>query len=393
MNTTNINKLKLLLLSLQNRFIENNDLLNHIQFSFKSGVKTFSGKAYPDNLKLIYCFNNNKELISIENFLNLILKECINYDSLSLQYVERCETLLFECNDKNVTVKNVESSNNVHEYCNNLNVKNEKQLPTNNSLNQNINPNEIDLLKQLGIANDSGKIKKEKVKKYKEIMQFINHIDSALTLFPNNKIVNILDHACGKSYLLFILNYYLTEIKKRKCYYIGIDNSETVINSYKSIANNLNYRNMDFMCCNKDTFKYNKEINIVTSINGSHIDTDMALAFGIELEAEVILSVPSYNCETSSQYSYTPLKSILQHNVLKSKMDDVIIDGMRALMLKAKGYNVSISNFEPSTQATKNVVIKAVKEADENTEALNEYMSLMSLLNIYPKLYELLNSW
>lgn len=391
MNTSNINKLKLLLLSLQNRFIENNDLFNHIEFSFKSGTKIFSGKAYPDNLKLIYCFNNNKELISIENFLNLILKECINYDSLSLQYVERGETLLFECNDKNVTVKNIESSNNTHEYCNN--VKNEKQLSTNNSLNQNININEINLLKQLGIANDSGKIKKEKIKKYKEIMQFINHIDSALTNFPNNKIINILDYACGKSYLLFALNYYLTEVKKRKCYYIGINDSQTIINSYKAIANNLNYRNMDFICCNKDTFKYNREINIITSINDSSIDTDMALALGIQLECEVILAVPSYNYETSSQYSYTPLKSILQHNVLKSKMDDVIIDGMRALMLKAKGYNVSISNFEQSAQTQKSVVIKAAKETDENTEALNEYMSLMSLLNIYPKLYELLSSW
>lgn len=391
MNTSNINKLKLLLLSLQNRFIENNDLFNHIEFSFKSGTRIFSGKAYPNNLKLIYCFNNNKELISIEDFLNLILKECINYDSLSLQYVERVETLLFECNDKNVTVKNIESSINTHEYCNNI--KNEKQLSTNNSLNQNININEINLLKQLGIANDSGKIKKEKFKKYKEIMQFINHIDSALTNFPNNKIINILDYACGKSYLLFALNYYLTEVKKRKCYYIGIDDSQTIINSYKAMANNLNYRNMDFICCNKDTFKYNREINIITSINDSSIDTDMALALGIQLECEVILAVPSYNCETSSQYSYTPLKSILQHNVLKSKMDDVIIDGMRALMLKAKGYNVSISNFEQSTKTQKSVVIKAVKETDENTEALNEYMSLMSLLNIYPKLYELLSSW
>lgn len=391
MNTSNINKLKLLLLSLQNRFIENNDLFNHIEFSFKSGTRIFSGKAYPDNLKLIYCFNNNKELISIEDFLNLILKECINYDSLSLQYVERGETLLFECNDKNVTVKNIESSSNTHEYCNN--VKNEKQLSTNNSLNQNININEINLLKQLGIANDSGKIKKEKIKKYKEIMQFINHIDSALTNFPNNKIINILDYACGKSYLLFALNYYLTEVKKRKCYYIGIDDSQTIINSYKAIANNLNYRNMDFICCNKDTFKYNREINIITSINDSSIDTDMALALGIQLECEIILAVPSYNCETSSQYSYAPLKSILQHNVLKSKMDDVIIDGMRALMLKAKGYNVSISNFEQSIKTQKSVVIKAVKETNENTEALNEYMSLMSLLNIYPKLYELLNSW
>ena len=391
MNTSNINKLKLLLLSLQNRFIENNDLFNHIEFSFKSGTRIFSGKAYPNNLKLIYCFNNNKELISIEDFLNLILKECINYDSLSLQYVERGETLLFECNDKNVTVKNIESSNNTHEYCNN--VINEKQLSTNNSLNQNININEINLLKQLGIANDSGKIKKEKIKKYKEIMQFINHIDSALTNFPNNKIINILDYACGKSYLLFALNYYLTEVKKRKCYYIGIDDSQTIINSYKAMANNLNYRNMDFICCNKDTFKYNREINIITSINDSSIDTDMALALGIQLECEVILAVPSYNCEASSQYSYTPLKSILQHNVLKSKMDDVIIDGMRALMLKAKGYNVSISNFEQSAHTQKSVVIKAVKETDENTEALNEYMSLMSLLNIYPKLYELLISW
>ena len=39
----------------------------------------------------------------------------------------------------------------------------------------------------------------------------------------------IFDAACGKSYLSFVMNFYLKEILKKKCHFIGVDYSETVI--------------------------------------------------------------------------------------------------------------------------------------------------------------------
>ncbi|WP_309353593.1 methyltransferase [Clostridium acetobutylicum] len=47
--------------------------------------------------------------------------------------------------------------------------------------------------------------------------------------------------------MTFALNYYLTEVKKVKCSFIGIDISEAVIQKSKSIAQTLGYRNMDFL--------------------------------------------------------------------------------------------------------------------------------------------------
>ena len=38
-------------------------------------------------------------------------------------------------------------------------------------------------------------------------------------------------------------------------------------------------------------------------------------------------------------------------------------------------------------------MIRAIKTADENDKAMDEYISLMSSLNVYPALYSFLNEW
>ena len=91
-----------------------------------------------------------------------------------------------------------------------------------------------------------GKIKNDRIRKYNQIDHYVELLEGVLDKLPQNQIVNILDCGCGKSYLSFVLNYYLTEVKKKKCHFIGLDYSEEVIDSSKKMAENLNYRNMEF---------------------------------------------------------------------------------------------------------------------------------------------------
>ncbi|EET84381.1 SAM dependent methyltransferase [Clostridium carboxidivorans P7] len=76
------------------------------------------------------------------------------------------------------------------------------------------------------------KIKNDKIRKYNQIDHYVELFDEMLTKLPRNKVINILDCGCGKSYLSFVLNYYLTEVKKVKCHFIGLDYKESVIETY-----------------------------------------------------------------------------------------------------------------------------------------------------------------
>lgn len=397
MNKNNINKLNLFFMGLQNRFNENISIFKHINVEFVSGLKSFKGEATLNGAELTYNFNGVTKKLSIENFFHNILEQCLNYEGLSLTYSERGEVLLITADNKNVTMKTIDVGNsNFTNEDNKIKKETMHNVSTSTLLNRNyyIKVGEADnLLKEIGIMSKEGKIKNDKIRKYNQIDHYVELLEGILDELPKNKVINILDCGCGKSYLSFVLNYYLTEVKKRKCHFIGLDYSETVIETSKNMAKNLGYRNMEFHAVDIKDYNPDKKINVVISLHACDTATDMALALGIKIESDIIIAVPCCHREILNQYSYSPFKSILDHGVLKARMADILTDGMRSLMLKAKGYKVSVVEYISPLETPKNLMIRAIKEKDEDMDAMSEYMSMMSSLNVYPALYDFLNQW
>lgn len=397
MNKNNINKLNLFFMGLQSRFNENISIFKHINVEFVSGLKSFKGEATLDGINLVYNFNGVTKKLSIESFFHNILEQCLNYEGLSLTYSERGEVLLITADNKNVTMKTIDVGNSNFTNENNK-IKKEPihNVNTSTLLNRNyyIKVGEADaLLKEIGIMSKESKIKNDKIRKYNQIDHYVELLECILDELPKNNVINILDCGCGKSYLSFVLNYYLTEVKKRKCHFIGLDHSESVIESSKNMAKNLGYRNMEFHAVDIKDYNPSKRINVVISLHACDTATDMALALGIKIESDIIIAVPCCHRELLNQYSYPPFKSILEHGVFKARMADILTDGMRALMLKAKGYKVSVVEYISPLETPKNLMIRAVKENEENLDAMNEYINMMSSLNVYPALYDFLNQW
>jgi len=95
---------------------------------------------------------------------------------------------------------------------------------------------------------ENGKIKNDMIRKYNQIDHFVELLEPMLKeLAKSRNELKIVDCACGKSYLSFVLNYYLKEVMKINCRFTGIDIKEGVIVSSKAIAEKLGYRNMNFV--------------------------------------------------------------------------------------------------------------------------------------------------
>ena len=73
-------------------------------------------------------------------------------------------------------------------------------------------------------------------------------------------------------------------------------------------------------------------------------------------------------------------------------MADILTDGMRTLMLEAQGYEVSVVEYISPLETPKNLMIRAIKTKDEDPASMDEYMSLMGSLNVYPALYSYLTN-
>lgn len=397
MNKQNIGKIKLFLIGLENRFSENSSIFKDIHVVYKSGLKEFKGVGSYNEENISYNFNGKTENYTLSELWNRVTKEAENYDEVSILYRERGTDILITGDNKNVKMQNKEvpedstiiSSNETKE----TSPANHSQ-ETSTLLNRDyyIKVGKADaLLKEIGIMSKDGKIKNNKIRKYNQIDHYVELLEGVLDSLPKNKVITILDCGCGKSYLTFVLNYYLTEIKRRKCKFIGLDISEGVINSSKEMAKNLGYRNMEFHAIDIKMYKPKEKINVVMSLHACDTATDMALALGIKLESDCIIAVPCCHRQMLSQYNYEPFEGITKHGILKARLADVLTDGMRSMMLEAKGYDVSVVEYISPLETPKNLMIRALKTSDENYDLMSDYLNLMSSLNVYPALYEFLN--
>lgn len=388
MNKQSINKLNLFFLGLQNRFNENNLIFKGIYVTFSTGLKEFKGVGKLENNKIKYNFNGRTDYFTIDDIFKKISEDAAIYDNLSLIYKERGTDILITADNKNVKMTNTENKSEEIQASHN-------SLETSSLLNRDyyIKVGKADaLLKEIGIMTQDGKIKNDKIRKYNQIDHYVELLEGVIDKLPENQTINILDCGCGKSYLTFVLNYYLTEIKKKKCHFIGLDYSESVITSSKKMAKNLGYRNMEFHAIDINNYVPDKKINVVISLHACDTATDMALALGIKVNSDVIIAVPCCHREFLNQYFYEPFKSILKHGILKSRMADILTDGMRSLFLEAKGYDVSVVEYISPLETPKNLMIRAIKTKEEDTKALEEYLNLMKNLNVYPSLYSYINN-
>lgn len=386
-------------MGLENRFSENKSIFNHITVNYSSGLKNFKGIANlstAEDNTLQYNFKGITKVVTIKELFDGVLLEAESYESLSLTYSERGEVILITADNKNVLMKNVDVDKLQDEESSSSKKEPVSHTNTSTLLNRDyyIKVGKADaLLKEIGIMSKDGKIKNDKIRKYNQIDHYVELLEGILDELPKNQTINILDCGCGKSYLSFVLNYYLTEVKRRKCHFIGLDYSEGVIESSKAMATNLSYRNMEFHAIDIKNYVPNKKIHVVISLHACDTATDMALALGIKVESDIIIAVPCCHRELLNQYSYDPFKNILKHGVFKTRLADILTDGMRSLMLEARGYDVSVVEYISPLETPKNLMIRAIKKRDENSSAMDEYMSLMAKLNVYPALYSFLNEW
>ena len=373
-------KIRLFLNGLCVRLEENRDIFKNILVTFKSGVKEYYMSIhYEDDLVCEYM--GQTKGIKPGDITELVAGELEKYDSVIIDYNDRISTFEIKGDNKNVTTTNkaaasddeLPKAKNATVGGRNYIIKGEKASS---------------LLKAIGIMAENGKVKNDMVRKYNQIDRFIELISDID--FDENP--NIMDCACGKSYLSFAVNYYITEILRKKCFVYGIDYNEGVIKASNKIKEELKYNNMQFLKEDLREFQLNKKIDLVISLHACDIATDYALYSGIKHKAKAIVCVPCCHKELSNQISYEPFDDILKHGIFNRRFCDILTDALRTLLLEANGYKVSVIEYTSPLDTPKNIMLKAVKVSDKNEKAMKKYYELKNQFKVNPTLEALLVS-
>ena len=217
------------------------------------------------------------------------------------------------------------------------------------------------MLEAIGVMANDGEIKGDKRRKFYQIDRFIELVVNMLVAWPEKEELVVLDCGCGKSYLSFALNYYLYEKLGKRCHFIGIDNNAQVIESSREVQRELNYRNMEFITADVQSYQPSKNVNMVLSLHACDTATDQAIALGLRCDAKYIIAVPCCQTSLTDEIDYGPFASLARHNVFKKKLADLLTDGLRTAALESHGYKVSVAEYVSPLDTPKNIMIRAEK--------------------------------
>ncbi|MBS5144571.1 MAG: SAM-dependent methyltransferase [Butyricicoccus pullicaecorum] len=367
------NKLKLLLIGIQARLKQNRDYFVSATFEFKSGNQKFRALLKDgDQGDYVLSFQGTERIIDAEEAVSFFEQQADVYENAVLTYTERGSVMTITVSARGVSMKQTEQQAEPQEtVVNPLLDQGRKYLIQVDKASA--------LLREIGILTADGKIKNDMIRKYNQIDHYVELVAPMFEQDDSEEIL-LLDCACGKSYLSFVMNYYLRDVLRRRCRIVGIDINPHVVSESQKMAKRLGYHNMEFITADLRTYQPPKHVTAVISLHACDIATDLALSTAIRAKAKYIACVPCCHKELLDQYTLPGLEPLMRHGVFKARFNDVLTDSMRALKLEAEGYKVSVVEYISPLDTPKNLLIRATRTKQDNDKARAAYEQVRELV-------------
>ena len=292
------------------------------------------------------------------------------------------------------------------------------------------------LLRTIGIADGSGRIRASMRGKYDQVNEFLKVVGETVgkgrrsevggqtmefsdsTVQPstfNLQPFTVVDCGCGKAYLTISLYFYLTEVLRLpNVKVIGIDRRSDVITAAKKMAAQLDVADeVEFVEAdlgslesvgslvaahsNTQALKRSNTVDMVVSLHACDTATDEALAKGVEWKAKYILSAPCCQHELQKAIGIRDrglgirvrgeddFSGLLRQSILRERLCDILTGSFRAMILRILGFKVQVIEFVSSEATARNIMLKCeygVKPGQPGP--VGEYLALRDYWKVAP---------
>jgi hypothetical protein len=248
-------------------------------------------------------------------------------------------------------------------------------------------------LKHLGIADEKGQIIPSMARKWKQINKFIEIFSNAYAQIDSSQqSLNIVDFGSGKGYLTFALYDYLLQQQKTP-FITGVELRSNLVEFCQNVADDVGFNHLDFF--EGDVRSYSPEkLDVMIALHACDIATDFAIHTGIRLNASMIMCAPCCHKELRLQLqSPEVLQPMLQFGIHAGQQAEMLTDTLRALLLKAYGYETNVFEFVALEHTSKNKMILATKRKNveqPDPQIMQQIQDLKTMYGIQKHSLELL---
>lgn len=250
-------------------------------------------------------------------------------------------------------------------------------------------------LVDMGVFTREGKVVRSMYDKFRQINRFLEILEDELANWKGDSI-HVIDFGCGKSYLTFIVYYYLTEIRGIRAEIIGLDLKADVIEKCSRAAQNYGYDGLHFEKGDINGYKTPFDVDLVMTLHACDTATDYALYNAVQWKAKLIFSVPCCQHELNGQMEPGTLPILSRYGILKERFCALATDAIRGNLLEYCGYRTQLMEFIDMAHTPKNILIRAVRRpvsnAKKQQEALEQVRTLTNEFQFHPTLCRLLLS-
>ncbi|ENW80247.1 MULTISPECIES: SAM-dependent methyltransferase [unclassified Acinetobacter] len=248
-------------------------------------------------------------------------------------------------------------------------------------------------LKHLGITDEKGQIIPSMARKWKQINKFIEIFSNAYEqIDASQQQLNIVDFGSGKGYLTFALYDYLQSQQKTPLI-TGVELRSNLVEFCQNVADQVGFNHLDFF--EGDVRSYQPEkLDVMIALHACDIATDFAIHTGIRLNASMIMCAPCCHKELRPQlHSPEVLQPMLQFGIHAGQQAEMLTDTLRALLLKAYGYETKVFEFVALEHTSKNKMILATKRKalqQPDPKIMQQIQALKAMYGIEKQSLELL---
>ncbi len=252
-------------------------------------------------------------------------------------------------------------------------------------------------LQHLGITDAKAQVIPSMARKWKQINKFVEIFAGALEHIDTRQPLHVVDFGSGKGYLTTAL-YDYTAKHLQTPVVTGVELNPKMVEFCQNVADQSGFKQLGFFQGDVRTYAPEK-LDVMIALHACDVATDFAIHSGIRLGAQMIMCAPCCHKELRPQLqSLKVLQPMLQFGIHAGQQAEMLTDTIRALLLKAYGYETKVFEFVALEHTSKNKMILATKRSDFNApdqETLAQIQALKTMYGIQKHSLELLlnNQW